>query len=264
MKCFDIVVRDDEISRSIQRRIANILIHAGWTQTCDVPDIVLSVGGDGTMLEAFHQYVGHLEEVAFVGLHTGRLGFYADWKPEDIDKLLEKILLSDAYETVEYPLVHVQLIMENEVRNYLALNECVIKSLTGTMVAQVSINGDEFEQFRGDGLCISTPSGSTAYNKSLGGAILHPSIEAIQVAEMASINNRVYRTIGSSIVLPKHHHCVITPSQEMTYQIHIDHLTMQNLKIDQVKVRMADEKIRFVRYRNFPFWMRVRASFIKE
>ena len=54
----------------------------------------------------------------------------------------------------------------------------------------------------------STPSGSTAYNKALGGAIIHPSIEAIQIAEMASINNRVFRTVGSPLVLPKHHTCV--------------------------------------------------------
>ncbi|MPU17321.1 NAD(+) kinase, partial [Acinetobacter baumannii] len=76
------------------------------------------------------------------------------------------------------------------------------KSAEGTLVTEVEIRGEYFETFRGDGLCISTPSGSTAYNKALGGAIIHPSIEAIQIAEMASINNRVFRTVGSPLVLP--------------------------------------------------------------
>ena len=66
-----------------------------------------------------------------------------------------------------------------------------------------------FERFRGDGLCISTPSGSTAYNKALGGAIIHPSLKAIQLAEMASINNRVFRTIGSPLIFPGHHNLYV-------------------------------------------------------
>ena len=66
------------------------------------------------------------------------------------------------------------------------------------MVADLTINGVDFERFRGDGITVSTPTGSTAYNKSLGGAVLHPTIEALQIAEIASLNNRVYRTLGSS------------------------------------------------------------------
>ncbi len=45
------------------------------------PEIVISVGGDGTLLQAFHQYSHMLSKVAFVGVHTGHLGFYADWLP---------------------------------------------------------------------------------------------------------------------------------------------------------------------------------------
>ena len=76
-----------------------------------------------------------------------------------------------------------------------------------TLVVDVNIRGKHFERFR-DGLCISTPSGSTAYNKALGGALIHPSLEAMQIAEIASINNRVFRTVGSPLVLPKHHTCL--------------------------------------------------------
>ncbi|MDV2687009.1 NAD(+) kinase, partial [Alkalihalophilus lindianensis] len=93
----------------------------------------------------------------------------------------------------------------------LALNESTVKSLEGTLVIDVEIRGEHFERFRGDGLCVSTPSGSTAYNKALGGAIIHPSISAIQVAEMASINNKVFRTIGSPLILPAHHTCLLKP-----------------------------------------------------
>ena len=100
-------------------------------------------------------------------------------------------------------------------------------------------------------LCISTPSGSTAYNKALGGAIIHPSIEAIQIAEMASINNRVFRTVGSPLVLPKHHTCVLKPAAGMNLQITVDHLTMVHQDVKSIQYRVANEKVRFVRFRPF-------------
>ncbi len=54
-------------------------------------------------------------------------------------------------------------------------------------VVDVNLRGKHFERFRGDGLRVSTPSGSTAYNKALGGALIHPSLEAMQITEIASI-----------------------------------------------------------------------------
>ena len=88
----------------------------------------------------------------------------------------------------------------------------------------VELNGEHFERFRGDGLCVSTPSGSTAYNKALGGAIIHPTLQAFQLTEMASINNRVFRTVGSSLVLPAHHNCALKPVNEQQFNMTVDHV----------------------------------------
>jgi NAD+ kinase len=129
-------------------------------------------------------------------------------------------------------------------------------------VMNLEIKEQLFETFRGDGLCISTPSGSTAYNKALGGAILHPSLEAIQIAEMASINNRVFRTIGSPLVLPNHHNCILKPVNDADFQITIDHLTLLHKDVKSIECKVATEKIRFARFRPFPFWRRVRDSFV--
>ena len=101
-------------------------------------------------------------------------------------------------------------------------------------------------------------------NKALGGAIIHPSIEAIQIAEMASINNRVFRTVGSPLVLPKHHTCVLKPAAGMNLQITVDHLTMVHQDVKSIQYRAANEKVRFVRFRPFLFWKRVRDSFVAD
>src|SRR5690606_8995868 len=163
------------------------------------PDIVVSIGGDGTMLHAFHQYVDQLNRIAFVGIHTGHLGFYADWKANEIEQLVGMMaapgLQLDEKMVVQYPVIEVQIQHKRhaEPQIHSALNELTLRGNNATLVAQLHINDSLFEMFRGDGICISSPSGSTAYNKSLGGAITHPSLETIQITEMASINNRVFR-----------------------------------------------------------------------
>ncbi len=145
---------------------------------------------------------------------------------------------------VEYPLLEViiRYVNGSKESQYLAMNEATVKSAEGTLVTEVEIRGEYFETFRGDGLCISTPSGSTAYNKALGGAIIHPSIEAIQIAEMASINNRVFRTVGSPLVLPKHHTCVLKPAAGMNLQITVDHLTMVHQDVKSISIASQTRK----------------------
>ncbi|WP_026693454.1 NAD kinase [Peribacillus kribbensis] len=229
------------------------------------PDMVISVGGDGTLLYAFHRYKDRLDKTAFVGVHTGHLGFYADWTPDEVEKLVIAVAKTP-FQVVEYPLLEVIIRYQHDGKEsrYLALNESTIKSVEGTLVIDVEIRDQHFETFRGDGLCISTPSGSTAYNKALGGAILHPSIPAIQLAEMASINNRVFRTVGSPLVLPAHHTCMLKPVNDVDFQITIDHLTLLHKDVRCIQFRVASEKIRFARFRPFPFWRRVTESFIRE
>jgi NAD+ kinase len=229
----------------------------------DQPDIVISVGGDGTLLYAFHRYKNRLDKTAFVGVHTGHLGFYADWTPNELEKLVIA-LAKTPFQIVEYPLLEIIVRYQHGGREatFLALNESTVKSVEGTLVMDVEIRGQHFERFRGDGLCVATPSGSTAYNKALGGAIVHPSIAAIQLTELASINNRVFRTVGSPLLLPSHHTCILQPVNDVNFQITIDHLTLLQEDVKSIQFRVADEKIRFARFRPFPFWKRVHDSFI--
>ncbi|MBP1079649.1 NAD+ kinase [Bacillus capparidis] len=263
MMKFSVSSKGDSVSDKLKSRIDTYLQDFGLKMDEEEPDIVISVGGDGTLLYAFHKYSHRLDKTAFVGVHTGHLGFYADWVPEEIEKLVIAIAKTP-YQTVEYPIleVTVRYLNGNQEEKYLALNECTIKSTEGSLVADVEIRGELFETFRGDGLCMSTPSGSTAYNKALGGAIIHPSIRAIQLAEMASINNRVFRTVGSPLILPDHHTCVIKPLNDVDFQITIDHLTLLHKEVKSVECRVASEVVRFARFRPFPFWKRVVDSFI--
>ncbi len=260
---FAIQSRNDPQSNELMERAINYLTDFGLVVDEERPEIVLSIGGDGTLLHAFHRYTHMLSEVAFVGIHTGHLGFYADWKPSEIEKLVI-LIAKDEFKVIEYPLLEVTINYQNseECYTYLALNESTVKSPEVTLVMDVELNGRPFERFRGDGLCISTPSGSTAYNKALGGAILHPSLQAFQLTEMASINNRVFRTVGSSLVLPAHHKCILKPVKAEDFTVTVDHVQLLHKNVKSIQYRVAKEKIRFARFKAFPFWQRVHESFI--
>lgn len=262
---FAIVSKGDNRSNNIMAKMRQYLTEFDLEYDKESPELVISVGGDGTLLEAFHRYIHRLSETAFIGVHTGHLGFYADWVPDEVEKLIIEIAKTP-FQVVEYPLLEVNIRAKsggNE-DTFLALNEATIKTADGSVVFDVEIKGEHFETFRGDGLCLSTPSGSTAYNKALGGGILHPSLEAFQLTEMASINNRVFRTVGSPLILPKHHTCLLKPIVDRSFLITIDHFTETYTNVKSIQCRVAKEKVRFARFRPFPFWNRVRDSFITE
>src|SRR5699024_4800695 len=217
---FTIVSRGDDRSNKIKAKMKQYLVDFDLQYDEEDPEIVISVGGDGTFLEAFRLYMDKLARTAFLGVHTGHLGFYTDWTTSEVEKLVIEIAKTP-FQVVEYPLLEVAIKFANgkETIRSLALNESTIKTLEGSVVFDVELRGEHFETFRGDGLCISTPSGSTAYNKALGGGIIHPALDSIQITEIASINNRVFRTIGSPLILPKHHTCLLKPLHKNSFII---------------------------------------------
>ncbi len=229
------------------------------------PDIVISIGGDGMLLSAFHMYEKELNHVRFVGIHTGHLGFYTDYRDFEVEQLIED-LRHDQGEKIAYPILSVEITLEDgRLIRGRALNESTIKRIEKTMVADVLINQVKFESFRGDGISVSTPTGSTAYNKSLGGAVLHPTIEALQLTEISSLNNRVFRTLGSSLIIPKKDVIEILPQRLGNYTLSIDNKTFTHRNVVKVTYTIDRKKINFVSSSNHTsFWERVRDAFIGD
>ncbi|WP_412990069.1 NAD kinase [Pediococcus siamensis] len=229
------------------------------------PDIVISVGGDGTFLSAFQRYQDQLAHVRFIGIHTGHLGFYTDWRDYEVDELI-KAIKADNGECISYPIldVDVTFVGDNHPKRYHALNESTIKKVSSTLVADVYLKDKLFERFRGDGLCISTPTGSTAYNRSVGGAVVHPQLEVLQMAEIASINNRVFRTLGASVILAPDEWITIRPAHGGNFNFTADQVNVFNSPIEQIEYRIGEQKINFAKYRHTGFWNRVRNAFIGD
>lgn len=229
----------------------------------DRPDYIVTIGGDGTLLSAFHEFQDCLDKVQFIGIHTGHLGFYTDWLPDELDELVKGIGNNDGKST-SYPLLRVTIRQTNQEEvSYLALNELSLRTFPSTMVCDIYVKDQFFETFRGDGLCVATPTGSTGLNKSLGGAIIHPRLDAIQMTEMASLNNRVFRSLSSPMVIPRDEWFTVRPEvNSREALLMVDHLKIEGLIVEEIHLELAEERLHFASFRHTHFWDRVEESFI--
>lgn len=260
-----IVSNHEPQTEKVVGQLRKLLAASAIKEDPNRPELVISVGGDGTLLSAFHRYNHRLAEVSFLGIHTGHLGFYTDWRDYELPELVQS-LKANRHQTVSYPLLDIRIKYHNGKPDghFLALNESTIKRGNRTMVTDVYIKDELFERFRGDGLSVSTPTGSTAYNKSVGGAVIHPSIRALQLAEIASLNNRVFRTLGSPVIISDHEWLELRLPEDSgdDYLITVDQLDVDREQVKSIFYKIADETIQFASYRHMHFWHRVRDAFI--
>lgn len=134
-------------------------------------DIALSIGGDGTFLRTVSFLRG--TTIPILGINTGRLGFLADISADDTEETLAEIL-EGSYQVEKR--TQIKLTVENSDKEYYALNEAaILKQDSASMITvTMYINDEILSSYEADGLIIATPTGSTAYSLSVGGAIIAP------------------------------------------------------------------------------------------
>ena len=149
-------------------------------------DIALVLGGDGTILRASRQLYG--KDVLIFGINFGHLGYLTEFSSEDAMEGLER-LLSGKFTIEERMMLEGEIVRNGEtVAEFIALNEvCAYRAtLMHALTAELSINGKHTETVSGDGLIISTPTGSTSYNLSAGGPVLTPTSQNIVITPVAA------------------------------------------------------------------------------
>jgi NAD+ kinase len=147
-------------------------------------DLVIVVGGDGSMLSAARTMAGY--KVPVLGVNRGRLGFLTDISPDEIDIKVAGVL-DGQYEKEHRFLLDVVVMRNGQaVGRADALNDAVVNSGTSAQMIEFELYVDDIFVYRqrSDGLIISTPTGSTAYSLSGGGPIMHPALDAVVLVPM--------------------------------------------------------------------------------
>ncbi|MBQ9296513.1 MAG: NAD(+)/NADH kinase [Paludibacteraceae bacterium] len=153
-------------------------------------DFALSVGGDGTFLTS-SAVIGD-KNIPILGVNVGHLGFLADVQAQDLDVILQKLVAGE-YTIEQRSLLNVAVLdKDGSLRNDLvmapnALNEVAIlkQGLTNMLSIETRVNGELLHTYHSDGLVLSTPTGSTAYNLSIGGPLMVPQNRAIILTPIA-------------------------------------------------------------------------------
>lgn len=165
-------------------------------------DLVVVVGGDGSLLQAAQVLAKY--PVPVVGVNRGRLGFLADISPDNLSEQLFNIL-NGAYQLDHRFLLKMEICQGSHIiYEDMALNDVVLHAGKSVHMLDFNLKIDGLDVYRqhSDGLIVSTPTGSTAYALSGGGAILHPSLDAISLVPMHphTLSSRPIVVSGNSMI----------------------------------------------------------------
>ncbi|MBT8211778.1 MAG: NAD(+)/NADH kinase [Acidimicrobiia bacterium] len=149
--------------------------------SCDV-DVLVSIGGDGTLLRA--AALAHAADIPVAGINMGRLGYLAEVEPDDMGSLVS--LLSSAQLSTE-PRMAIEVELPDG-STYAALNDVVLDKVVTQRVihVQAEIDGRPLITYRADAVIVATPTGSTAYTLAAGGPVVDPGIDALIITPVAA------------------------------------------------------------------------------
>lgn len=233
----------------------------GFTIVTEPKDasIIISIGGDGSFLQGVRK-TDFRQDCLYVGItRSDESGLYCDFNLNSFDDILDTIENAEV-EVRKFPVIDVQV---NQGTTFHCLNEVSVRStIIKTIVIDVQIDDHYFETFRGDGLIIATPTGSTGYNRSTNGAVIDPKIPCFQVSELASLNNNRYRTLGSSFVLNSDRKLTLDIVQDGNDYpiIGLDNEAFPVKNIQNITVTLSDKVIKTVKLKNNSYWDRVKRT----
>ncbi|HHW37197.1 MAG TPA: NAD kinase [Bacillales bacterium] len=255
--------KHSETKKQQVEKLANHAGKHGFTVVNDSrkANIIASVGGDGTFLQAVRK-TGFREDCLYIGINeTDTPVLYADFYINELDKIIDA-MTNEKMEVRRYPTIKATI---NGHTSFYCLNECTVRSsIIKTFVIDVSIDDLLFERFRGDGMIISTPTGSTGYSKSLNGAVIDPVLPCLQVSEAASLNNNSYRTLGSSFILGGDRKLTLDIVHEGNDYpvIGMDNEALSIQRINKIEITLGDKKIKTVKLKDNSFWHKVHRRFL--
>ena len=216
------------------------------------PDVVLAVGGDGTVLAAAQRALAH--DVPLLGFNLGTMGFLAEAEPEDLDWVLER-LMAGQYEVTERMTIRATV----SGRTATGVNDVVVEKVDSQRLIHldVSVNGEPFLTYRADGLIVATPTGSTAYSFSARGPLVDPMLNAMTLTPVAA-----HWLFDRTLVLPAASSLSIVVKRDRPVKVTVDKIDMGHLTAGRtVEIGQGDRPIRFIRFGQRSFTGLVRDKF---
>ena len=232
-------------------------------------ELIVVIGGDGSFLKTLQRF--DFPTVPFVGVNTGHLGFFQELNAGDLDEFIYKYshgqFRQQCYRTVSGSVEYA-----GGKRILRGLNDLAIKAPNSRLAHfDIYIGENLVEKFHGDGVVISTPAGSTAYNYALGGSIVDPGIDMLQLAPIAPVNTTAYRSFTSGIVLPPGKPIKIFPDPDSADDdnglgretlVAIDGNEERFSGVHSIEAGLSEQSVTLLRFKDYKFWNTVKQKLL--
>lgn len=246
----------EAMARGCEQKGLRVWIGSTWDEAAVAAeiadlDLLVTLGGDGSILRAGRMASGH--QVPVLGVKMGRLGFLAEVEPEQWDDTLPRLLSGD-YWLEERMMLYAEYHRQDECQGYEALNDVVVSrgSLARIVRLETHIDGSYLSTYAADGLIVATATGSTAYAFAAGGPVLPPQLKNILLLPIAphlSMDRAIVLAQGAVVKIVVHtdHQAILTVDGQFAYELQDG---------DLVSVHASPNVSRFVRLQDRTYFYR--------
>jgi NAD+ kinase len=200
-----------------------------------------------------------------LGINTGHLGFFQESSPEEMESAIDDIS-AGRYKVQKIRPVQARIVTARNEFYRVGLNEILVRGqFSHVSQFSVSIDKTKVQDFSGDGILISTPVGSTAYNYSLDGSLVSPDLDVLQLTPVAPMNTNAYRCFHSSILLPaseKIRIAGIGRSTRGTIILSFDGRTHEFSNVEYVEISQSEKEINLIRNVNYDYWKKLSSKLL--
>jgi NAD+ kinase len=223
----------------------------------DILDLVIVIGGDGTLLSAARGLVNH--DIPVIGINQGRLGFMTDIAAHDMLSVIDDVILNGNYTIEQRSLINARVMRNGKlVMQSVALNDVVIsRGAIGNMIEfNISIDGQFVLSQKSDGIIFATPTGSTAYSLAAGGPIVHPEAHVFSIVPICpqSMTNRPLVVHDNAII-------EFDLVRENATQIHFDGQECFDLEFeDKVLLSKHPKQFKIIHPRGYSYFHTLRTK----
>lgn len=219
-----------------------------FNNVCTDSDFLVSFGGDGTFISTVRKSFDF--DIPILGIYAGNLGFLADLSIDELDSFVEKIVKGE-YRIDERAMLEATVIKNSKELKMYAFNDIVLTRtrVTNMIHIETLVDSKPFNTYYGDGVIVSTPTGSTAYNLSAGGPVLFPMSNVFALTPICphSLTQR-------PVVLPGKYAIEMKTSEERALII-IDGQDMHELELgESVHIKLATKTIKLMHKEEYNYF----------
>ena len=234
-----------------EERLARLIPDRALPLTDTRVDVLVALGGDGTVLRAARAAVQR--DVPLLGVNLGTVGFLAEVEPEGLEGAMRRLLRGDFTEERRNLLE-----VRHGAQSVLAMNDAVISrgGYPRMIRLQVLVDGQEAGGYRADGLVVATPTGSTGYSLSAGGPIVAPGVDAMLVTPICahSLQHRPLVLPGDAVIQLQ-----VSAKEPIEASLQVDGVDFGRVTAgDRVEILRGARHVRLIRMKPFDFFGVVR------